>query len=222
MKVRMRAEGWLLVGFCVVAGLVGVDLFLGQMREAREAAASARDAVLERESRADAKPSRPTTGTEDALPVGSPAPDFTLADLDGRPRSLSEFKGHTTVLAFYCGCGRCAMMAQLLTTIEEQVPGEKPRNLAVTSIKPTLLPEWQKSTGFKGLFLPEETKGRVATQYRGEPCPRLYVLDPELRIRHVTPTPKQDRPASDILNPLARALGSTWVTEPPRGRRAQG
>lgn len=32
---------------------------------------------------------------------GAPAPDFTLPDQDGRPVSLEDLKGQTTVLAFY-------------------------------------------------------------------------------------------------------------------------
>lgn len=36
------------------------------------------------------------------LRVGDPAPDFTLRDQDGRPISLSDFKGKkNVVLAFY-------------------------------------------------------------------------------------------------------------------------
>ncbi len=35
------------------------------------------------------------------LPAGIPAPDFTLPDESGTPRSLSEFRGHPVVLYFY-------------------------------------------------------------------------------------------------------------------------
>lgn len=38
-----------------------------------------------------------------AITVGSKAPDFTLADADKKPRSLSEFKGKKIVLAFFPG-----------------------------------------------------------------------------------------------------------------------
>ncbi len=38
-----------------------------------------------------------------ALNVGAKAPDFTLVDTDKKPRSLSEFLGKKTVLAFYPG-----------------------------------------------------------------------------------------------------------------------
>lgn len=38
-----------------------------------------------------------------SLTVGSKAPDFTLVDTDRKPRSLKEFLGKKTVLAFYPG-----------------------------------------------------------------------------------------------------------------------
>ncbi len=39
----------------------------------------------------------------DPLPVGSPAPDFTLPDQDGKPVSLAGLRGHNIVLVFYPG-----------------------------------------------------------------------------------------------------------------------
>lgn len=35
------------------------------------------------------------------LQIGKPAPDFTVQDHTGAPRSLSEFRGKTVVLWFY-------------------------------------------------------------------------------------------------------------------------
>jgi len=37
------------------------------------------------------------------IKVGDKAPDFTLADIDMKPRSLSEFLGQKIVLAFFVG-----------------------------------------------------------------------------------------------------------------------
>lgn len=44
-----------------------------------------------------------------ALNVGAKAPEFTLYDTDRKTRSLSEFKGKKTILAFYPGAftGAC-------------------------------------------------------------------------------------------------------------------
>ncbi|MBI3579970.1 MAG: redoxin domain-containing protein, partial [Ignavibacteriales bacterium] len=38
-----------------------------------------------------------------SLKVGDKAPDFTLYDADKKPRSLQEFAGKKTVLAFFPG-----------------------------------------------------------------------------------------------------------------------
>jgi peroxiredoxin len=37
----------------------------------------------------------------EGLPVGVPAPDFTLPDAKGRPVTLSQYRGKTVVLVFY-------------------------------------------------------------------------------------------------------------------------
>ncbi len=39
----------------------------------------------------------------DPLPAGSPAPDFTLADQDGKKVKLSSLRGKNVVLVFYPG-----------------------------------------------------------------------------------------------------------------------
>jgi peroxiredoxin len=67
-----------------------------------------------------------------ALNVGSKAPEFTLYDTDKKTRSLGEFKGKKTVLAFYPGaftgvCTKevCAFRDSLseLNTLNAQVVG---------------------------------------------------------------------------------------------------
>ena len=39
--------------------------------------------------------------TDKRLVPGDPAPDFTLPDADGRPVSLSSFRGHRVIVYFY-------------------------------------------------------------------------------------------------------------------------
>jgi peroxiredoxin len=50
-----------------------------------------------------------------ALKTGDKAPDFTLFDGDRKPRSLSEFLGKKTVLAFYPGAFTGACTKELCT-----------------------------------------------------------------------------------------------------------
>src|SRR5262245_40132676 len=44
--------------------------------------------------------------------VGSIAPAFTLADVEGKKRSLAEFHGRRVALFFFCGCSWCAAVAK--------------------------------------------------------------------------------------------------------------
>ena len=64
-----------------------------------------------------------------ALTVGAKAPDFTLYDTEKKPRSLSEFVGKKTVIAFYPGAftGVCTKemctLRDQLTTLNATVVG---------------------------------------------------------------------------------------------------
>lgn len=45
---------------------------------------------------------RPTLTGGAMVRYGRPAPEFTLPSTEGRPLSLSEFRGRDVVLIFYC------------------------------------------------------------------------------------------------------------------------
>ncbi len=71
-----------------------------------------------------------------ALPPGSPAPDFTLRDQDGRPVSLSQTHGEVTVLSFlYSGCGAaCIVIAQQIRGALDQL--RRPARVLILSADP--------------------------------------------------------------------------------------
>lgn len=50
---------------------------------------------------ADAKNATPAATPTVHAEIGKPAPDFTLKDLDGKPTTLSSFKGKTVVLEWF-------------------------------------------------------------------------------------------------------------------------
>src|SRR5438105_2261561 len=57
------------------------------------------------------------------LPVGTPAPSFTLRDLAGRERSLNEFRGKPLLLTFFSTtCGFCLKMAPQLGQLPQHAP----------------------------------------------------------------------------------------------------
>jgi peroxiredoxin len=161
---------------------------------------------------------RPGKQDEDAgikhpgLRTGTTAPDFRLPDRDGHYHSLAEFKGRRTLLAFFCGCSRCRLMASAIEEIERNAQDEKPQHLTVMSILPQNLQSWKESTGYPGTFLFENGEDKpVIHRYDGAPCPRVYVLDPELHIEYVSSSPDSNAQPGEVLAPLARALHSVWI-----------
>jgi protein SCO1/2 len=69
-----------------------------------------------------------------ALPLGAPAPNFTLRDQSGRAVSLSPAGGRVTVLSFlYAGCGAtCIVIAQQIRGALDELSGP-PRVLLVSA-----------------------------------------------------------------------------------------
>ena len=68
------------------------------------------------------------------LPVGSPAPAFTLRDLNGTPISASSFNGSGTVLMFWNpSCGFCQRMLPQVKEWEQRKPAHAPRLVLVSA-----------------------------------------------------------------------------------------
>ncbi|MDQ3461034.1 MAG: redoxin domain-containing protein [Deinococcota bacterium] len=74
---------------------------------------------------AAAKPAEPR--------LGQPAPDVILADSEGRPVRLTDFRGRDTLLLFWnSGCGFCQRMLEDLRRWERDMPAGAPRLLLLT------------------------------------------------------------------------------------------
>jgi hypothetical protein len=65
--------------------------------------------------------------------VGKPAPDFTLLDVQGRHRSLHEYRGRPTCLFLLCGCIWCMEVAREWAALQHVGALDAPHVVATPS-----------------------------------------------------------------------------------------
>jgi len=128
------------------------------------------------------------------LKVGSDAIDFELNDMRGKPHKLSDFKGSgQLVLSFFCGCEDCRNFASTLAKSFKSA--EKPPTFVAVMMphwEPSATPSFARSTGtekWNFLFARGKTGPGIVDQYKGSPCPRAYILNPDFEVAYVTPRP---------------------------------
>jgi cytochrome c biogenesis protein CcmG/thiol:disulfide interchange protein DsbE len=119
------------------------------------------------------------THQQHAPPVGSKAPDFTLANLDGgRDMSLSGFRGHGVVLNFWASwCKPCKAEAAVL---EKDALRYRSRGVLFVGIDgKDFASEARTFIAAHGLTFPmlEDGSGAVTGTYGVSKVPETYVLN---------------------------------------------
>jgi peroxiredoxin len=194
---RWSATTWTLVCLgCVVLLIVGDvtrrAVFPERVRGEKAAAGAPRD---------------PADKWEPA--VGVEAKDFTLPDYHKETRHLSDFKGKgEVVLTFFCGCIACRDLAKQLADTYKKNPQHVPTTVAVftPNYDPAGTEGWINTTGAKFEYL-YAVDHSIVQRYHGTPCPKVYVLDPDLNIRYISPPkPKGDLSNTPVLMDLAHLL----------------
>ncbi|MCC7105109.1 MAG: TlpA family protein disulfide reductase [Chloroflexi bacterium] len=115
---------------------------------------------------------------DQGLSIGSPAPEFELPDLDGRPRHLRDFLGRPLLVVFFnTGCGFCRQMAPRLG----QLPADGPGVLLVSRGDPEEHREWARENNWR-CDVVLEPDWTVATAYQTNGTPTGYLLDAQGRV----------------------------------------
>ena len=145
------------------------------------------------------------------LAPGTPAPDFTLNDLDGKPVKLSGLKGKSVVLVFWASwCPDCrAEIPQL----KDMQAAADPARVAFVSIsfdrKFDTLKAFAKEQELGGiqLFDPAGMKeSAVGAAYGVKWIPSLYLIGPDGKVKVATVV--ADKIAAALKKESARTLQS--------------
>lgn len=120
------------------------------------------------------------------LPVGSPAPDFTLQDTDGAAFRLADTRGSVVLLDFWSThCAPCVPAMRHAQSLHERLADAGLVVLTVSAFEepggPDPLPLFQR-LGLDYRLLLDGTA--VAERYRVTVLPTLYLIDREGRVAH--------------------------------------
>src|SRR5215472_16599007 len=92
------------------------------------------------------------TPEQDALAVGTPAPDFALPDLKGRVRRLADYRGRPALIVFFDPeCGFCAQLAPRL----RHDPSEEVRLIVISRGDIHTNQALAQAHGWRGVVLTE-------------------------------------------------------------------
>jgi thioredoxin-dependent peroxiredoxin len=165
---------WLLVVLMLVIAVAAGNL----VRLLRGRGADPAAAVAER-------PRDPKDRYTPEFKAGDPAPDFTLPDAKGTPRTLSELAKQETLLFFTCGCTPCTILQSYVARLLPRMNDRAPRVITVASTAPEDETHFRRVTRLPQTIVYERHGGPVMETYRARPCPRVFGLDAGGRVKWI-------------------------------------
>ena len=119
------------------------------------------------------------TGCEAEAPeTSNKAPDFELPDLDGKPVSLSDFRGKPVFLNFWATwCPPCRAEMPYIQEIYKEWSGKELVVLAINiGENPSKVGEFMESFSLSFLVLLDEDS-KVSNEYNVPPIPTTFFID---------------------------------------------
>lgn len=127
------------------------------------------------------------------LPLGTPAPDFSLVNVDGRTVSLSDFEGTPALLVIFM-CNHCPYVIHVADHLAQLTQEYLARGVAIVGINsndvanyPADSPEQMvaetEQRGYAFPYLYDETQ-EVAQAYKAACTPDFFVFDADKRLAY--------------------------------------
>ena len=125
------------------------------------------------------------------LTLGTPAPDFSLPDMESNIVSLADFKGAPALLVIFM-CNHCPFVKHILSGLVELIKKYQSKGVAVIGINsndvasypedsPEKMANLAREAGFTFPYLYDETQ-EVAKAYNAACTPDFFLFDQEMRL----------------------------------------
>ena len=122
--------------------------------------------------------------------VGQPAPEFTLADVSGKPVKLSDFRGRYVVLEWVnpeCPYVEKHYGSANMQGLQKEFTSKNSVWLAINSTReghyeyypPQKMAGWMKEVGGAPSATLLDPTGKVGRAYQARTTPHMYVIDPQ-------------------------------------------
>ncbi|OHB54726.1 MAG: alkyl hydroperoxide reductase [Planctomycetes bacterium RBG_13_44_8b] len=125
------------------------------------------------------------------MPLGTPAPAFSLPDTEGNIISTDDFKDSPALLVIFM-CNHCPFVKHILKGMVELVKKYQEKEVAIVGInsndvasfsedRPEMMAKIAKAAGFTFPYLYDETQ-EVAKAYRAACTPDFFLFDKKRKL----------------------------------------
>ncbi|MGH9769997.1 MAG: redoxin domain-containing protein [Blastocatellia bacterium] len=152
-----------------------------------------------------------------ALVIGNPAPDFALADLNGKSHALKDYRDKTVVVSFISA--RCPISNAYKDRIRAVADEYAKRDVAFIGVNSNAdeSPEEMRAYAAKNnldFTILKDTGNVVADAYAAERTPKVYVIDGEGVLRYQGRIDNSQNPRMVKRNDLREALNEMLAGKP--------